>query len=51
MLSHITLGTDDLPRAMAFYDPVLATLGLSLRFREEHWAGGRHPTRSGRCSS
>jgi catechol 2,3-dioxygenase-like lactoylglutathione lyase family enzyme len=28
MFSHVTLGTDDLPRAIAFYDAVLGTLGL-----------------------
>ena len=28
MFSHATLGTNDLERAMAFYDAVLATLGL-----------------------
>lgn len=29
MLLYVTLGTNDLARARAFYDPVLATLGLS----------------------
>ncbi len=29
MLHHISLGTDDLERARAFYDPVMAVLGLS----------------------
>lgn len=29
MFSHISLGTDDLPRACAFYDAVLAPLGLA----------------------
>ena len=28
MLSHITLGTNDLDRAMAFYDKTLAPLGI-----------------------
>jgi catechol 2,3-dioxygenase-like lactoylglutathione lyase family enzyme len=28
MLYYVTLGTNDLPRARAFYDPTLATLGL-----------------------
>lgn len=28
MFSHITLGTNDLPRAIAFYDRLLAPLGL-----------------------
>lgn len=29
MLTYITLGTNDLARAMAFYDPVLLVLGMS----------------------
>lgn len=28
MFSHVTLGSADLPRSIAFYDPVPATLGL-----------------------
>jgi catechol 2,3-dioxygenase-like lactoylglutathione lyase family enzyme len=28
MFSHVTLGTHDLPRAVAFYDAVLAPLGI-----------------------
>lgn len=28
MLSHVSLGTNDADRAAAFYDPVLATLGI-----------------------
>lgn len=28
MLSHVSLGTNDAPRAAAFYDPVLAVLGM-----------------------
>lgn len=28
MFSHITIGTHDLPRAIAFYDAVLAPLGI-----------------------
>ena len=28
MISHVTLGSDDLRRAVAFYDPVMASLGL-----------------------
>lgn len=29
MIYYLTLGTNDLPRATAFYDPVMAALGLS----------------------
>jgi catechol 2,3-dioxygenase-like lactoylglutathione lyase family enzyme len=32
MFSHITLGTNDLERARAFYDPAMAALGLSAPF-------------------
>lgn len=28
ILSHVSIGTNDLDRALAFYDPVLATLGV-----------------------
>ena len=28
MLSHVSLGTNDAARAAAFYDPVLAVLGI-----------------------
>ena len=35
MLSHVTLGTNDFARARAFYDPVLATLGLSCQHAED----------------
>lgn len=31
MISHITLGTDDLDRALSFYEPVMAELGLERR--------------------
>ena len=30
MIHHVSLGTNDLSRARAFYDPVLAVLGLRL---------------------
>ena len=32
MFSHITLGTRDLERARAFYEPVMATLGIGQPF-------------------
>lgn len=34
-LSHVTLGTNDLPRARAFFDEVLGQLGLERLFDEE----------------
>ncbi|URI09129.1 VOC family protein [Aquincola tertiaricarbonis] len=41
MFSHVYVGTQDLARAFAFYQPVLAELGLVLRFHEaeQGWAG------------
>ena len=48
MITYVTIGTDDLDRAVAFYDPVLAALGAKRSFREGSWAGygpeGGHPT-------
>lgn len=32
MFSHVTLGTTDLDRAKAFYDPVMAALGIGAPF-------------------
>jgi catechol 2,3-dioxygenase-like lactoylglutathione lyase family enzyme len=39
------LGVDDFPRAMAFYGPLCARLGLALSFEEPDapWAGWREP--------
>lgn len=33
MLSHVTLGTNDLDRALQFYEPVMAALGMERRDR------------------
>lgn len=45
MLSHVFIGVNDFERAMAFYGPVLARLGLALRFTEaaRPWAGWQSP--------
>jgi len=45
MISHIFLGVGDFPRALAFYDAVLAELGLVRRFSEPErpWAGWQTP--------
>lgn len=45
MLSHVFIGVNDFDRAMAFYSPVLARLGLALRFTEaaRPWAGWQTP--------
>lgn len=41
MFSHVSVGISDFDRAMAFYQPLMARLGLHLRFREDDvpWAG------------
>lgn len=36
MLHHVSLGTNDLPRARAFYVPVLATLGMELFYEDKN---------------
>ncbi|MGY6553593.1 MAG: VOC family protein [Wenzhouxiangella sp.] len=37
MIGYITLGTNDLPRAAAFYDAVLAELGAKRFMQEDHF--------------
>lgn len=39
MLLYVTLGTNDLARAVRFYDAVMPTLGLERRFLNEDEAG------------
>jgi len=41
MLSHVHIGTNDFPRAFAFYSDVMKELGLVLKFSEpdKPWAG------------
>ena len=45
MISHTHLGITDFDRAFAFYDQVLSTLGLVLKFSEPEnaWAGWMAP--------
>lgn len=45
MFSHIFLGVSDFERALAFYQPLLASLGLTQRFceRQRPWAGWQSP--------
>jgi catechol 2,3-dioxygenase-like lactoylglutathione lyase family enzyme len=45
MLSHVFVGITDFPRAFAFYNAVLETLGLELKFTEPAvpWAGWKQP--------
>ncbi len=46
MLLYVTLGTSDLARARAFYDPTLATLGIALTHQgaEEYGYGPKGGT-------
>ena len=39
MYSHVTLGVNDIERAVKFYDAVLGTLGQKRFDLEESWAG------------
>jgi catechol 2,3-dioxygenase-like lactoylglutathione lyase family enzyme len=39
MYSHTTIGANDLARAKAFYDVVLAPLGLKIRFEDDSMVG------------
>jgi len=39
MLSHVTVGVQDVERARRFYSPILRALGLEARFANAHWAG------------
>ncbi|MBI3350602.1 MAG: VOC family protein [Burkholderiales bacterium] len=41
MLSHVFVGTDDFDRALAFYRPLMAMLGVTERFcqPDQGWAG------------
>lgn len=41
MFSHVFIGISDLDRALAFYEPLMAVLGLQRRFvdRDRSWAG------------
>ena len=50
MLSHVTLGTNDLARALAFYDRLLAPLGLARLETDlaEGLAGWGRPGEEGR---
>ncbi len=37
MIGYVTLGTNDLPRALDFYDALLATIGASRYLEEENY--------------
>ncbi len=39
MLSHVTLGVNDIEASIVFYDAIMATLGQARRGRGDGWAG------------
>lgn len=39
MLYYVTIGTNDMPRSVRFYDAVLAALGYAKQFEEQGFAG------------
>lgn len=45
MFSHIFVGVTDFDRALAFYEPLMAALGIERRFceRSRPWAGWQTP--------
>lgn len=43
MFSHVTVGVNDLPGALAFYGPFCAALGLVPKFVDPDGAGWMHP--------
>jgi len=45
MISYVTIGADDLERAVAFYDPVMAALGAERKWTSGRWAGYGSVTR------
>lgn len=44
MFSHVMIGTNDLPRAKAFYDAVLGALGVTAGHVDRHRVFWRTPT-------
>ena len=44
LIDYITLGTNDLQKARAFYDAVLAPLGHSLHYADDEWLSYGKPT-------
>ena len=44
MFSHVMIGTNDVAKAKAFYDPLLATLGIAPGFVDRHRVFYRTPS-------
>lgn len=39
MLGYVTIGANDLDRAVTFYDPAMQALGFARKFKDGGWAG------------
>lgn len=39
MLGYVTIGANDLDKALKFYDPAMEALGFKRKFNEGGWAG------------
>jgi catechol 2,3-dioxygenase-like lactoylglutathione lyase family enzyme len=39
MLGYVTIGTNDIDKAVEFYDPLFATLRAKRDFKDGNWAG------------
>jgi len=39
MLGYVTIGTNDIERAVAFYDAALGAIGAKRDFKDGNWAG------------
>jgi catechol 2,3-dioxygenase-like lactoylglutathione lyase family enzyme len=43
MIAYVTIGTNDIDKAVAFYDPTLEALGFKRTFKDGGWAGYGDP--------
>ena len=46
MIGYVTLGTNDLARAAAFYDEIARILGHARMFETERWSPGARRARA-----
>ena len=47
MLSYVTIGANDMERAITFYDSVFGAIGLERESTSPRWVGYRQPGKSG----
>jgi catechol 2,3-dioxygenase-like lactoylglutathione lyase family enzyme len=43
MIGYVTIGSNDIDRSVAFYDPVMGALGYEQVFKQGGWAGYAPP--------